>query len=666
MTTDPPISELGDPDSDRDPSQVTSLAFKAAAFLGPGGPLSAHLANYEVREPQLQMAALVEEALAHQGIALCEAGTGTGKTLAYLVPALLSGQRVVVSTGTKTLQDQIMHHDLPLLRRSYFGAIDAACMKGLSNYLCLRRYDEFTRSAAAVSSALSAHVPALMRFADSTQTGDRADFVDVPDDIKSGLFAAVQSGVDTRIGPKCRFYSDCHVTRMRKRAAQSQLIVVNHHLLFADLALRSQGGGGVIPNYDALILDEAHLIEDVAGEFFGTALSRARIDLLLRDAEQVLTATSAVLTVGQLLADVAGACHQLFASLLPFLGEAAGRTPLPEGVLNGSVEAGLVALDDGLLALSDIARDLIEDGSGESVAQLRRRVEQLRHDVSDFIGGESSAHVLWTTQSQRNVSLGRSPVDVGAALREQLYARRQALVFTSATLSTSGDFKFIKQRLGIDFEVDELALPSPFDYAQCAALYLPQELPDYRDPAYQPRAVAEIEQLVALTGGGAFVLCTAVRAMRALHRRCQLPFPTFVQGEAPNHVLLQRFRAAGNGVLFATASFWQGIDVPGEALRLVIIDKLPFEVPSDPVVQARCARLQAEGQSAFMHYVVPAAALSLKQGFGRLIRHRSDRGVVAVLDRRLSEKGYGKVFLRSLPEARRCQTLAEVGEFWAQ
>lgn len=634
----------------------------AAQLLGPTGPLAERLPGYECRDPQLQMATLVEDALLHQGIALCEAGTGTGKTLAYLVPALLSGQRVVVSTGTKTLQDQIMHKDLPLLSRLHFGEIDAVCMKGLSNYLCLRRYDAFTRSPEAAHGPLASHVPALERFAETTTTGDRAELVGLPEEVANSLFAAVQSGVETRIGRRCQHFADCHVTRMRSRAARAQLIVVNHHLLFADLALKAQGGG-VIPSYDALILDEAHLVEDVATEFFGTLISRARLETLLRDVERALGSTAAVLRAGRALAAVAEACEQFFAALPATLGAGAGRTPLPAGVLPACSDR-LLSLDEGLSVLVSLMRERVEEGEGgEALAQVLRRATQLRDDLSLFLGSESRAHVLWATKSQRNLVLGRSPIDVGASLRAELYGRRQAVVFTSATLSTSGDFTFIKQRLGIDFEVDELTVPSPFDYDQCAALYLPA-MPDYRDPGYEAAAVAEIERLVALTGGGAFVLCTSLRAMRSLYQRCQLSVPKWVQGEAPNHELLERFRADGHAVLFATAGFWQGIDVPGEALRLVIIDKLPFDVPSDPVVRARCERLEAEGVSPFMRYVVPSAALTLKQGFGRLIRHRGDRGVVAVLDRRLRQKGYGKVFLRSLPPARQCETWEAVEGFW--
>lgn len=643
-----------------------SESLTATDLLGPSGPLAAALPGYEHREAQLQMARAVEEALRYRGIALCEAGTGTGKTLAYLVPALLSGLRVVVSTGTKTLQDQLMQHDLPLLSQHLFGDLKVACMKGLSNYVCQRRYTAFMASAAALSPQLSQHLPVLQQFRETSATGDRAEFSGLPDHAADALFREVQSGTDTRIGARCSHFDTCFVTRMRKQAADAQLIVVNHHLLFADLALKGAHGGGVIPEYDALIFDEAHLIEDIAGDFFGMSLASGRVETLVRDADRALSKTSAVLAAGRVLRDIAARSHQIFAGLLPYLGADGVRTPLDEEALSGPLHGDLLALDDTLLVLAALCRDHAHES--ETVAQLARRSEQIRGELGCFVDAPQSGHVRWTTRRRQQVTLGQTPVDVGHALREHLFQRNQATIFTSATLAAGGDFSFIKRRLGIDFEVDELSVPSPFDYEQSAALYLPKDIPDYRQPGFQEAAAQEVLRLVRLTGGGAFILCTSLRAMRALHKRCRdaLEVPTFVQGEAPNAVLLERFRTAGNAVLFATMSFWQGVDVPGDALRLVVIDKLPFEVPSDPLVQARCQRITEEGKSAFMDYVVPAAALTLKQGFGRLIRKASDRGIVAILDERLRKKGYGKVFLRSLPPAKRCQSFEELEEFWKQ
>lgn len=636
----------------------------AVELLGPDGPLAAALPGYEQRDVQLRMAEVVEDTLAHRGIALCEAGTGTGKTLAYLVPALLSGRRVVVSTGTRTLQDQIMAKDVPLLQRHIFGAVRVQCMKGLSNYLCLRRYNEFMASARVQKPEVKTHLPLLTGFADQTNTGDWAELQGVPEAVRSMLLPAVSSGSDTRIGSRCSYYDACHITRMRRSAADAQLIVVNHHLLFADLALKDGHGGGVIPPYDALILDEAHLVEDVATEFFGTSISDSRFAALCKDAEQVLSRSAAVLSAQRWLAEVESSAHEVFSGLLPHMGPEGQRAPLDLAILNGPLQGAFLALDDALAVLGAECQALA--GEGEVYAQLTRRVAHTREDLGWFIDVDQGAQVVWGRRNRRSVTLGRSPVDVGPVLQEHLFQRDQATLFVSATLSTSGDFSFIKNRLGIDFEVDELALPSPFDYARCAALYLPDDMPDYRDSGFQGFAVERLIELVEVTGGGALVLCTALRSMRALHRQCRgrLRQPVYMQGDAPHHELLERLRKDGNGVLFATASFWQGVDIPGDALRLVVIDKLPFEVPSDPLVQARCERLTADGQSAFMRYLVPSAALSLKQGFGRLIRSAKDRGIVAILDRRLTSKGYGKVFLRSLPPARLCRTMEDVQAFW--
>jgi ATP-dependent DNA helicase DinG len=634
-----------------------------AAWLGPNGRFRATLPGYESRPGQLQMALAIEQALAHDGTLLVEAGTGTGKTLAYLLPAIESGKRVVVSTGTKTLQDQIMRHDLPLLEAQLGRPIAAACMKGLSNYLCLRRYEEFRRSPAAVSDRAARHVPRLELWRERTHSGDQEEFASQIDDAE--LWAEVQSGSDTRVGPKCAHYEPCFVTRMRRQAESAKLIIVNHHLFFADLALRGQSGhGGVLPEHDAVIFDEAHLIEDIATDFFGVSVSTNKIEVFVRDAARCLAAVGLAARADRSLAVVALSAARLFQEIpRPKLGDG-GRTPLlPEHVVTRLQEP-LFALDNALDAIASIART--EAARGEAVAQLARRAQLLRDQLAFVAETGPGKHVAWTLARGRSSSLGVSPIEIGPMLREHLFLRGGALVLTSATLSTSGSYDYVKTRLGIDFEVDELNLPTPFDYANQAALYLPTGLGDPRDPGFIERASAEIAELVEITGGGAFVLCTSLRVMNELAERCRvlLPYRSFVQGEASNAALLESFRSDGNAVLFATSSFWQGVDVPGAALRLVIIDKLPFDVPADPLIQARCQSLKQRGIEPFMKYLVPSASLVLKQGFGRLIRTQRDRGIVALLDGRVSSKGYGKVFLRSLPEARRCRSLAEVRGFW--
>jgi len=638
----------------------------ARDLLGPDGPLARAIPGYEHRESQLAMADAVEQALDSEGVLLVEAGTGTGKTLAYLVPAILSGRKVVISTGTKTLQDQIMEHDLPLLERHLGLPVRAACMKGLGNYLCLRRYEEFLTSADADRAPFERLVPTIRRFRETSLSGDRGE-LSLPEGVP--IWSEVASSSETRIGARCAHFEPCFVTRMRRAAEDAQIIVVNHHLFFADLATRGPHGGGAIPDYDAVIFDEAHQVEDVATEFFGLRVSTTRVETLIRDAQRALGAAGFSDASAPRLRAVLDAAAQFFTSLpRPSVGNDSRATLEPRQISEHARES-MLRLDAELEALA--AHCKLRASGGEAVVQMARRAGAIRDDLASILdGGASTAtktsHVTWTEMRGRSVSLGASPVDVSAIMRDEVLGRTRAVVFTSATLATDDSFAFTKQRLGVDFEVDELIVPSPFDYPRQAALYTPRTMPDPRDPGFLEAAAEEILALVELTGGGAFVLTTSVRAMHELARRCvpRLRNLAFVQGAAPKAALLEAFRKDGHAVLFATASFWEGVDVPGDALRLVVIDKLPFDVPSDPLVAARTKRLEEDGRQPFMEYLVPSAAISLKQGFGRLVRTRRDHGIVAVLDRRLTTKGYGKVFLRSLPPARRCDTRAELEQFW--
>lgn len=637
---------------------------RARDALGPNGPFSTALPGYEHREAQLSMADAVEHALDAEGVLLVEAGTGTGKTLAYLVPAILSGKRVVISTGTKTLQDQIMEHDLPLLAKHLGVPFEAASMKGLSNYLCLRRFNEFKKSAESNQAAFSRALPVLQSWSERTTSGDLAELSSLPED--SPIRSHVWSGSDTRIGSRCTYYEECFVTNMRRKAEAAQIVVVNHHLFFADLATRNPGGGGILPQYDAVVFDEAHQIEDVATEFFGVRVSTTRIETFVRDAQKALAAARVDDGSDPLCRGVLDAAHGFFGALPRGTGADQPRSTLSPEVFSAAVKEKMFALDAALEALA--AHCKARAGASEAVAQLARRATQIRDDVATIAEGNATTHVNWTEQRGRSVSIGASPVDISEMLRDEVLNRTRAVVFTSATLSTSGSFNFVKRRLGIEFEVDELIVPSPFDYKVQAALYLPATLPDPRDAEYFDAATREVVSLVELTGGGAFVLCTSLRAMNELARRATplLKQTIFVQGTAPKGVILESFRRDGHAVLFATSSFWEGVDVPGDALRLVIIDKLPFDVPSDPLVIARCKRIEEGGEQPFMTYLVPSAAISLKQGFGRLIRTQGDRGIVAILDRRITTKGYGKVFLKSLPDASRCSSREEVTAFWNQ
>lgn len=666
-----------------------------ADVLGPKGLLAKTLSSYEHRASQLEMAQAVSRALGREDTLIVEAGTGTGKTLAYLVPALLSGKKVVISTGTKALQDQIMEHDVPLLTRVLGRPLDIACMKGLANYLCLRRYNEHRHSARAGAQRDAAQIdllidrtvpgaPAAARpiqtrqerelavlqaWAERTELGDRSELSVLGDD--ASIWAEVHSGTDTRIGPKCQYHDACFVTRMRKRAQDADIIVVNHHLYFADLALRGAHGGGVIPDHAAVVFDEAHLIEDIATDFFGVSVSTTRLTVLVRDADRTLAAARLGGESARWLTQVTSAGAELFATLpQPFTADGS-RVPLARSAWEDRLQAPMLALDNALDGLASFCKQRLEHG--EAIAQIARRADQLRDDIASIAEGGGGGRVTWVVvrgnagKNRGSVSFGASPIAVADILRDKLFQRAQGVVLTSATLATSGNFDYVRSRLGIDWKPEEKLLPSPFDFPKQAALYVPERMPDPREAGFLDAAEHETAALIEITGGGAFVLCTSLKVMRALAERLakRLTHPVLVQGSAPHAVLLDRFRKHGDAVLVATSSFWQGVDVPGRALRLVIIDKLPFEVPSDPLVAARCEKLEEAGEQPFMKYLVPAAALTLKQGFGRLIRSAEDRGIVAILDTRITKKGYGRTFISSLPPATRCLTLDAVRDFYA-
>lgn len=645
-------------------------------LLGNGGPLSRVLHSYESRPEQVAMAHAVEEALEHNTHLLVEAGTGTGKSLAYLVPAARSGLRVVISTATKALGEQLVSRDIPTLTRLGLYP-EVALVKGLSNYVCRRRLEEHRRAVTTGAARPDAHLDAVLRWLDSSETGDRADLATVPDD--AAVWREITSSSDTRVGTKCRFFDICFVTKMRRRAESAQLIVTNHHLFCADLALRGAGSGAqALPDYDAVIFDEAHALEDVATEFFGVRITRARIDTLVRDAARAFELSGFFLdptraaALGRMLAGISASATRVFAALPRggggHGGGDGGRTRLRADALEAGLGDELRTLASALTEMSESVREFVP--TSEALIAIHRRTNSLREALAIVSDAHSATHVTYCDGDARGGgALGASPVEIGPLLADKLFTRRGAVVLTSATLATAGEegFGFIRRRLGVPEEARELMLASPFDYGAQAALYVPRGLPEPRDVGFLDAAADEIRRLVDITRGGAFVLCTSVRQMRAFAQalRSQWAYPTWVQGEAPKQALLARFRAAGDGVLIATSSFWEGVDVPGRALRLVIMDKLPFEAPNDPVVASRIQRLIDEGREPFDSYQLPVAALALKQGFGRLIRTRRDAGIVAILDKRLVTRKYGKQLLAALPPASRCASLEELRAFWA-
>jgi ATP-dependent DNA helicase DinG len=617
------------------------------------------------------MADAVAGVLAGGGVLLAEAGTGTGKTLAYLVPAILSRQRVLVSTGTKNLQEQIYFKDLPVLRDALGVPFTAACMKGRGNYLCLHRFEAFRDSPAIRSHDETVHLRIVESWAEETETGDRAEIEDLPEDLP--FWSDIAATAENCLGAECPRYSDCFVVRMRQRAAEADVVIVNHHLLCADAAVRQSTFGEVIPRCSHAIVDEAHQLEDVATQYFGLSVSNYRLDDLVRDVERAVGARLIAERerreeIALDAARIRDSARTFFAAVQMLRFEwsnakaAESRIRVRPSDLAHVAEDGatLIARLEALQADVALAREVPED-----VVALGRRAGEIRDDLRFLMRADDAGYVFFLEMRGRGVFLRASPIDVSATIRDVLLDKMDSTVLTSATLTVDGSFDYVKGRLGVR-RAHELTLESEFDYARQAILYLPKGLPDPRQPAFTAAAARAIVGILKLTSGRAFVLFTSYANLREVHRLAagELEYPMLVQGTAPRSALLRDFKATPHAVLLATSSFWQGVDVVGEALSCVIIDKLPFASPGDPVTAARVEAISARGGSPFGEYQIPLAILSLKQGLGRLLRHRQDRGVLAVLDPRLKTMGYGRRFLASLPPAPVTHDLFDVARFF--
>ncbi|MFB3853348.1 MAG: ATP-dependent DNA helicase [Vicinamibacterales bacterium] len=653
-------------------SNVAAVAGLIAAVervFAEGGPLAAALEDYEPRLAQQRMAVEVARSFETCSDLLAEAGTGTGKTLAYLVPAILCGRRVLVSTGTKNLQEQIFFKDVPILRRALGVNFKVTYMKGRANYLCLHRYQQL-RDDPAVAGLDRDFLSLIEDWAVQTSTGDRAEIEDVPED--SPLWGQVAAAAETCLGGECPRHAECFVTRMRQRAAESDLVIVNHHLLCADASVRESGYAEVIPGCAFAIIDEAHQLEDVATQYFGLSVSNHRLDELVNDAGRLVgtkVPADRRAAVGRTVQEVQDAARAFFSTLQslrqPAAADASGgdeRERIRPADLDPAAEAG----ESLMFALEAFAKtvDQVPD-PGEDLAAIARRTREIRDQLRFLIEARDSDYVFFLEQRRRAVLLRAAPIDVSTVVRDAILGPMQATVLTSATLSVAGSFSYIRRRLGITGR-REISLPSEFDFERQALLYLPARMPDPRSALFAEAAAREVAALLDLSRGRAFVLFTSHAMMRRVCALVEpsLRYPLFIQGEAPRSVVLRQFRSTANAVLFATSSFWQGVDVVGEALSSVIVDKLPFASPADPIVAARMEAIASEGGDAFNEYQVPLAVLTLLQGLGRLLRHRKDRGLLAVLDPRLRTKAYGQRFLAALPPAPVTHDLADVGRFF--
>jgi ATP-dependent DNA helicase DinG len=643
----------------------------------PGGTLSRLHPGYEFRPGQIEMAKAVAEALESGRHLIVEAGTGTGKTLAYLVPAIAAAikgrKRILISTGTKNLQEQLMEKDLPFLSKLFGGKFTASYMKGRGNYLCLFRLEKAEQQPILDGLEQLSQFDSVRQWAKETKNGDRSELDYLPEDIS--FWSRINARSEVCLGQKCPDFERCFITRMRAKAIESDIVVVNHHLFFADLSLKGSNFGRVLPDYSAVIFDEAHLIEEVASDYFGIAVTNFQLNELARDYLNLFSKDSPEFRNASKKAEkLLGLGDKFFISAASLKSD--GRQTLNPNRFkqNNNYKSGLnnaaAALTELFAVLSDIIQ-LLEPKSDDSpeFENILRRFREFRFSLNFVVNQEEKEFVYWVERSGRTLRLGATPIDVSGILVEKLFEKTDSCILTSATLSSAGSFDYIRNRLGLnDSKVMTMTAASSFDYESQCLMYLPDGMPDPRLPEFGEAAAREIANILKMTHGRAFVLCTSNQSMNTLYElvSSKVNFNCLLQGTRSKKALLNEFKSVAGSVLFATASFWQGIDVQGEMLSCVIIDKLPFSVPTDPVIAARIGAIESAGGNAFLEFSVPEAVIQLKQGVGRLIRSRLDRGVIAILDPRIRTKTYGRYFLQSLPKMPITTKLSDISQVFEE
>jgi ATP-dependent DNA helicase DinG len=630
----------------------------SANLLDAGGPFSGVLPGFAPRSAQIQMAGAVEQMLAQKSSLVVEAGTGIGKTLAYLVPAILSGERVIISTGTKTLQDQLYFRDLPLVREALGESIKPALLKGRANYLCLHRMTMARAEGRLPSRQAVTELEAVLDWSAQTADGDLSLAAVVSEE--SGLLPLVTSTADNCLGSECPQIEDCHVARARREAQDADIVVVNHHLLFADMAIKQSGFGEVLPGASAFIVDEAHQAPETASQFFSVTFSARQVNELCRD----FLAESADVSgaMGSLREPIADCLQKLKEIQLAISERMPDRGSWQQLVADEPVRQALQMLDRSVHSLAASVEEL--HGRARGMDGCIERLRELLLRLDRFDAGNSTGEVRWFEKRGRGFAIHITPLEVSAPFNEFRETMDAAWLFTSATLSVGGDFRHFTSQMGLE-DADTLQLDSPFDYPNNALMWLPDQLPEPRDTEFVPALLDIVVPLLEASRGRAFLLFTSHRSLRRAAELLseRVSFPLFVQGENPRSLLLEQFRSSGEGVLLGSSSFWEGVDVIGQALSLVVIDKLPFAAPDDPVIEARSELLRSSGGNPFIELYLPQAVIALKQGAGRLIRDVNDRGALVICDPRIRTRSYGRVFRDSLPPMRQAENQSEVESF---